>query len=86
MFKSGRPVGAVTSKLVPPRFVSQSLGIFVSLSIGNLLAGRIAGDFDPTNLAAMPGQFMFIFWFAAASAALLALSMPLMRRWMAGVL
>jgi proton-dependent oligopeptide transporter, POT family len=82
------PVGlSVTSKLVPPRFVSQSLGIFfVSLSIGNLLAGRIAGDFDPTNLAAMPGQFMFIFWFAAASAALLALSMPLMRRWMAGVL
>jgi POT family proton-dependent oligopeptide transporter len=82
------PVGlSVTTKLVPPRFVSQSLGIFfVSLSVGNLLAGRIAGDFDPTNLAAMPGQFMFIFWFAAISAGLLALSMPLMRRWMSGVL
>jgi proton-dependent oligopeptide transporter, POT family len=82
------PVGlSVTTKLVPPRFVSQSLGIFfVSLSLGNLLAGRIAGDFDPTNLAAMPGQFMFIFWFAAISAGLLALSMPLMRRWMSGVL
>jgi POT family proton-dependent oligopeptide transporter len=81
------PVGlSATTKLVPPRFVSQSLGIFfVSLSVGNLLAGRIAGDFDPTNLAAMPGQFMFIFWFAAVSAVLLALSMPLMRRWMSGV-
>jgi proton-dependent oligopeptide transporter, POT family len=82
------PVGlSVTTKLVPPRFVSQSLGVwFVSLSLGNLLAGRIAGNFDPTNLAAMPGQFMFIFWFGAISAALLVLAMPLMRRWMAGVL
>jgi proton-dependent oligopeptide transporter, POT family len=81
------PVGmSATSKLVPPRFVSQSLGIwFVSLSVGNLLAGRIAGDFDASNLAAMPGQFMFIFWFSAVSAVLLALSLPLMRRWMAGV-
>jgi proton-dependent oligopeptide transporter, POT family len=81
------PVGlSVTTKLAPPRFVSQSLGIFfVSLSLGNVLAGRIAGDFDATHLAAMPGQFMFIFWFAAASAALLALSLPLMRRWMGGV-
>jgi POT family proton-dependent oligopeptide transporter len=81
------PVGlSVTTKLAPPRFVSQSLGIFfVSLSLGNLLAGRIAGDFDASNLAAMPGQFMFIFWFAAASAALLALLLPVMRRWMAGV-
>ncbi|MFI4867453.1 MAG: peptide MFS transporter [Steroidobacterales bacterium] len=81
------PVGlSATSKLVPPRFVSQSLGIFfVSLSLGNLLAGRIAGDFDPTRLAAMPGQFMFIVWFAAISAGLLVLMMPLMRRWMAGV-
>ena len=81
------PVGlSVTTKLVPPRFVGQSLGIFfVSLSLGNLLAGRIAGDFDASNLAAMPGQFMFIFWFAAASALLLALSLPLLRRWMGGV-
>ena len=81
------PVGlSATSKLVPARFVSQSLGIFfVSLSLGNLLAGRIAGDFDPAKLAAMPGQFMFIVWFAVVSAALLVLMMPLMRRWMAGV-
>jgi POT family proton-dependent oligopeptide transporter len=81
------PVGlSVTTKLVPQRFLSQSLGIFfVSLSLGNLLAGRIAGGFDANNLAAMPGQFMFIFWFAAVSAGLLALLLPLMRRWMAGV-
>jgi POT family proton-dependent oligopeptide transporter len=81
------PVGqSVVTKLVPERFCSQTLGVWlVSLSLGNLLAGRIAGDFDPTDLAAMPGQFMFIFWFAAISAALLALLMPVMRRWMSGV-
>jgi len=81
------PVGqSVVTKLVPDRFCSQSLGVWlVSLSLGNLLAGRIAGDFDPTHLAAMPGQFMFIFWFAAISAVVLALLMPLMRRWMSGV-
>jgi POT family proton-dependent oligopeptide transporter len=61
---------SAVSKLVPARFVSQSLGVFfVSLSLGNLLAGRIAGDFDPANLAAMPGQFMFIVWFSAAVSA-----------------
>jgi proton-dependent oligopeptide transporter, POT family len=82
------PVGlSVVTKLVPPRFVSQSLGVwFVSLSAGNLLAGRIAGDFDPSNLAAMPGQFMSIVWFSLISAGLLALTLPLMRRWMSGVL
>jgi len=81
------PVGqSVVTKLVPDRFCSQTIGVWlVSLSLGNLLAGRIAGNFDPTDLAAMPGQFMFIFWFAAISAALLALLMPLMRRWMSGV-
>jgi POT family proton-dependent oligopeptide transporter len=81
------PVGqSVVTKLVPDRFCSQTIGVWlVSLSLGNLLASRIAGNFDPTDLAAMPGQFMFIFWFAAISAALLALLMPLMRRWMSGV-
>ena len=81
------PVGlSVVTKLVPPRFVSQSLGVwFVSLSAGNLVAGRIAGDFDASNLAAMPGQFMAIFWFSAISAGLLALTLPVMRRWMSGV-
>ncbi len=81
------PVGlSAVSKLVPPRFVSQSLGVwFVSLSAGNLIAGRIAGDFDAANLAAMPGQFMSIVWFCSISAALLALMLPVMRRWSAGV-
>jgi POT family proton-dependent oligopeptide transporter len=81
------PVGlSAVSKLVPQRFVGQSLGIFfVSLSLGNLLAGHIAGNFDSTNLAAMPAQFMFIFWFGAACAVGVALMLPLMKRWAGGV-
>ena len=81
------PVGlSAVTKLVPPRFVSQSLGVwFLSLSAGNLIAGRIAGDFDAANLAAMPDQFMSIVWFCSISAALLVLLLPVMRRWTAGV-
>jgi proton-dependent oligopeptide transporter, POT family len=81
------PVGlSAVSKLVPRRFVGQSIGIFfVSLSLGNLLAGRIAGNFDATNLAAMPGQFMFIFWFGAICAVGVACMLPLMKRWSGGV-
>jgi POT family proton-dependent oligopeptide transporter len=81
------PVGlSAVTKLVPQRFVGQSLGIFfVSLSLGNLLAGRIAAGFDPNNLAAMPGQFMFIFWFCSLCAIAVMLLLPLMRRWSQGV-
>jgi POT family proton-dependent oligopeptide transporter len=81
------PVGlSAVTKLVPARFCGQSLGIFfVSLSLGNLLAGRIAGDFDPSNLSAMPGQFMYIFWFCSLCAAAVAVLLPLMRRWAGGV-
>jgi POT family proton-dependent oligopeptide transporter len=81
------PVGlSAVTKLVPPRFCGQSLGIFfVSLSLGNLLAGRIAGDFDASNLGAMPGQFMYIFWFCGLCAAAVAVLLPLMRRWAGGV-
>jgi POT family proton-dependent oligopeptide transporter len=81
------PVGlSAVTKLVPTRFVGQSLGIFfVSLSLGNLLASRIAGGFDPTQVAAMPGQFMFIFRYCALCAVGLALLLPLLRRWSVGV-
>jgi POT family proton-dependent oligopeptide transporter len=77
------PVGmSATTRLVPDRLVGQALGLwFVSLSLGNLLASRIAGQFDPAHREAMPGQFMHIVWFGTLCAAGLALSLPLMRRW-----
>jgi POT family proton-dependent oligopeptide transporter len=76
------PVGmSAVSQLVPRRFVGQTLGVwFVSLSLGNLLAGRIAGQFDASNLAAMPGQYMHLFWVGMSAAGLLLLLIPLVRR------
>jgi POT family proton-dependent oligopeptide transporter len=73
------PVGlSFTTKLAPKRLVGQMMGMwFLSLSIGNIWAGLIAGEFDPGNLAAMPGQYLNIVYFAVGlGAALLLLSRP----------
>ncbi len=53
------PVGlSYVTKLAPKRFVGQMMGMwFLSLSLGNLAAGLIAGEFDAANVAAMPGQY-----------------------------
>jgi POT family proton-dependent oligopeptide transporter len=73
------PVGlSYTIKLAPKRLAGQMMGLFfLSLSIGNIMAGLIAGEFDPNNVAAMPGLYMHIVYFAVGlGAVLLALSRP----------
>jgi proton-dependent oligopeptide transporter, POT family len=73
------PVGlSYYTKLSPKRFVGQMMGMwFLSLSLGNLLAGLIAGEFDVNNVAAMPGQYMHIVYFSVGlGAVLLVLSRP----------
>jgi len=73
------PVGlSFYTKLTPKRFVGQMMGIwFMALSLGNLVAGLIAGEFDANNVAAMPGQYMRIVYFSVGlGAVLLALSRP----------
>ena len=73
------PVGlSYYTKLTPKRFVGQMMGMwFLSLSLGNLVAGLIAGEFDANNVAAMPAQYMHIVYFAVGlGAALLVLSHP----------
>lgn len=76
------PIGmSATTQLVPQRFSGQAMGLwYTTLALGNLLASRIAGDFDPTDLATMPDQFLRLFWFGAIAAALLIAAMPLLRR------
>ncbi len=79
------PVGlSAVSRLSPKRFTGQIMGMwFMSFSLGNVLAGLLAGRFDPEAVGDMPMLFGQI---AAASAlggvALLAVSGPL-RRWAA---
>ncbi|MGC2030266.1 MAG: peptide MFS transporter [Steroidobacteraceae bacterium] len=73
------PVGlSYYTKLTPKRFVGQMMGMwFLSLSLGNLVAGLIAGEFDANNVAAMPAQYLRIVYFAVGlGAVLLILSHP----------
>lgn len=79
------PVGlSAFSKLAPPRLMGQSLGVwFMGTSLGQLIAGRIAGSFDANNLAAIPGQMMRIFWFGIVSSVALVIVGTLVHRWIA---
>ncbi len=81
------PVGlSYYTKLAPKRFVGQMMGMwFLATSLGNLVAGLIAGEFDANNVAAMPGQYMHIVYFSVGlGAVLLVLSRP-MKKLMGGV-
>jgi POT family proton-dependent oligopeptide transporter len=76
------PVGmSALSQLVPRRLVGQSLGLwFVSIALGELLAGAIAGWLGSSTPAALPTGFLDLFWLTAAGAVVLALLLPLLRR------
>ncbi len=76
------PVGlSYVTKLSPQRLVGQMMGMwFLSLSLGNLAAGLIAGEFDANHVEAMPGQYLHIVYFAVGlGAVLLVLSRPVKR-------
>ena len=73
------PVGlSYYTKLAPKRFVGQMMGMwFLATSLGNLVAGLIAGEFDANNVAAMPAQYMHIVYFSVGlGAVLLIISRP----------
>jgi POT family proton-dependent oligopeptide transporter len=73
------PVGlSYYTKLTPKRFAGQMMGMwFLSLSLGNLMAGVVAGQFDAKDVAAMPAQYMNIVYYAVGlGAVLLILSRP----------
>jgi POT family proton-dependent oligopeptide transporter len=81
------PVGLSTvTKLAPARFVGQMMGVwFLASSLGKLTAGLIAGTFDPEDLGAMPGRFLFITAYGCGMGLLLLLVSPRVVRWMGGV-
>jgi POT family proton-dependent oligopeptide transporter len=81
------PVGlSATTKLAPQRFVGQMMGIwFVGTALGNLIASQIAGDFDPNNLQAFPGQYwQIVLTTGGAGLLFLVLSKPI-RKLMSGI-
>ena len=49
------------SQLSPRRFAGQMMGVFtLTYSIGSLVAGLIAGNFNPQNIEEMPNLFLQI--------------------------
>jgi len=81
------PVGlSYMSKLAPPRFAGQVMGLwFVSLALGDNLAGQLSGQYDSNHLESLPGLFSQVFWYGLLGGALMLLLTPWIRRRMAGV-
>jgi POT family proton-dependent oligopeptide transporter len=81
------PVGLSSmSKLAPQRFVGQALGVwFLATAIGNNLAGQISGEFDPKDVAGIPGNFLSIVWLGFIAGAVMLLITPFAKRLMGGV-
>jgi POT family proton-dependent oligopeptide transporter len=81
------PVGLSSfTKLAPSRLVGQMMGVwFVAASLGNLLAGKLAGQFDENAINRWPAQCVpMILLPAAAGLALILLAKPL-KKLMSGV-
>ena len=52
---------SAVSKLSPKRFSGQMMGIFVlTYSIGNIISGLLAGDYDPNNVEQIPQLYLQI--------------------------
>jgi POT family proton-dependent oligopeptide transporter len=81
------PVGLSSmTKLVPPRFVGQVLGVwFMATALGTNLAGQLSGDYDASRLESLPALFLKIFWWGAIGGGLMLLLTPLLKRLMVGV-
>jgi POT family proton-dependent oligopeptide transporter len=74
------------SKLAPPRFVGQVMGMwFLSLALGGNIAGQLSGQYDSSHLESLPGLFRHIFWYGVIAGAVMLLLTPFIKRLMAGV-
>lgn len=73
---------SAVSKLSPKRMAGQMMGIFVlTYSIGNVVAGRIAGGLDPNDPQAMPELYWTIFLFGVSVGAVVFVLALFTRKW-----
>jgi POT family proton-dependent oligopeptide transporter len=81
------PVGlSSVTKLAPPRLVGQMLGTwFLATSLGNLLAGQMAGRFSANGVQDMPARYLFIVLTTAGAGLLLLVIIRPLKKLMAGV-
>ncbi len=80
------PVGlSSVTKLAPRRFVGQMMGIwFLAASLGNILAGLLAGEFRADALDEMPRLYTQIVLTTVGSGVILALCTKPLKRMIAG--
>ena len=70
------------SKLSPKRFTGQMMGLFtLTYSIGSLLAGLIAGKFNPENVQEMPLLFLQIGAYSIIAGLIIGFCSLLVRQW-----
>jgi POT family proton-dependent oligopeptide transporter len=76
------PVGlSAVTKLAPARLATQAIGIwFLATALGNLLAGRLAGEMTGEQAHAMPSLFLQIVLMSGGVAVLLAIIARPLRR------
>ncbi|MBA6411873.1 peptide MFS transporter [Parahaliea sp. F7430] len=73
---------SAVSKLSPRRFAGQMMGIFVlTYSIGNIIAGLLAGNFDPNNVQEMPKLYLQIALFSIGVGIIVGLVSLKAKRW-----
>ncbi len=73
---------SAVSKLSPRRFVGQMMGVFVlTYSIGNIIAGLFAGNFDANNVAEMPNLYLQIVTFSVGIGAVVILIGLVTKNW-----
>lgn len=81
------PVGlSSVTKLAPARLVGQMMGLwFLATSLGNLLAGLLAGSIGGDQAAQMPARFLQVVLTAGLAGVVLALLARPVQRWMGQV-
>ncbi len=84
------PVGlSLTTKLAPKKYYSQMMGMwFMSVSLGNLIAGRVGGEISGESAEAikqMPDQYLTIVYIALGSGLILLLLVKPIRKLMGNV-
>ncbi len=73
---------SAVSKLSPRRFAGQMMGVYtLTYSIGNVVAGLVAGNFDPENIQQMPNLYLQISLFTIAIGVTIALFALKTRNW-----
>jgi len=81
------PVGlSSVTKLAPRKLVGQMMGIwFLATSLGNLLAGLLAGEFKADNVAGWPEMYLKITILPTIAGVLLIVCARPIKRWIVGI-